>query len=100
MTPELLISEGRKLARPCVVLRPNGTGPVAAIWHEADAGEIEATGYHCWISVDARFVPGLRNDLAGYISIFTYERACEGGRVDIASAWPKRLGVELYAAQE
>jgi len=30
MTLEQLLAEGRKLERPCVFLRPTGTGPVAS----------------------------------------------------------------------
>jgi hypothetical protein len=60
MTPQQLISEGRKLERPCVLLRPMGTGAVAAVWHERDKGEIESTGHRCWLTVDIRNIPGLR----------------------------------------
>ena len=41
MTPEMLMSEGRRLARPTIFLRPGGKGPVAGIWHERDKDEIE-----------------------------------------------------------
>ncbi|HEV3303348.1 MAG TPA: hypothetical protein VG055_27090 [Planctomycetaceae bacterium] len=40
MTSEELIAEGRKLERPCLFLRPQGAGPVAAVWHERDRDEI------------------------------------------------------------
>lgn len=96
MTSEQLIEEGRQLQRPCVFLRPVGTGPVAAVWHERDNDEIESTGHHCWLTIDARHVPGLVS-VKGYISVFTNEENCEDGRVEIAPSWPKRGGTELYA---
>jgi hypothetical protein len=97
MTPEQLISEGRKLERPCVFLRPTGIGPVAAVWYERDRGEIESSGYRCWITVDARHIPGLPPSVVGYVSVFSDEVKCEGGRVDITSSWPRRAGTRLYA---
>jgi hypothetical protein len=97
MTPEQLIEEGRKLQRPCVFLRPQGSGPVAAIWHERDDDEIESTGHHCWLTVDARHVPGLQQSVTGYISVFTDEKKLRYGRVDVTPSWTKRTGTELYA---
>jgi hypothetical protein len=97
MTSEQLIEEGRKLQRPCVFLRPQGSGPVAAIWHERDDDEIESTGHHCWLTVDARHVPGLPPSVTGYISVFTDEEKCQGGRVEVTPSWPKRAGTDLYA---
>ncbi len=97
MTPEQLIKEGRKLQRPCVFLRPQGAGPVAAIWHERDDREIESTGHHCWLTVDARHIPGLPSSVSGYISVFTDEVKCQGGRVEVSRSWPKRGGTELFA---
>ncbi len=100
MTPDILISEGQRLSRRCIVLGPSGNGPVAAIWHEPDEDEIEATGYRCWITVDARFVPGLPKSVAGFLSVFTDERKCQGGRVEQHSILPKRPGIELHASEE
>ena len=100
MTPEILIAEGRRLARPCVFLRPRGDGPVAAIWHGRDAQKIEATGYRCWITVDARFVPGLPKAVCGYLSVLTDEQKTEGGRVEVQPVLPKRRGIELHASEE
>jgi hypothetical protein len=97
MTSEQLIQEGRKLQRTCVFLRPQAIGPVAAIWHERDDDEFESTGHHCWLTVDARHVPGLSQSVAGYISVFTNDEKCVGGRVEVAPSWPKRAGTELYA---
>src|SRR5271169_2738822 len=97
MTTEQLIEEGRKLQRPCAFLRSEGTGPVAAIWHEPDDDEIASTGHRCWLTVDARQIPGLPHSVTGYISMFTDEEQCEGGHVKLAPSWPKRAGTELYA---
>src|SRR5437899_7194243 len=97
MTSEQLIAEGRKLERPSIFLRTQGSGPVAAVWYERDDGEIESTEHHCWLTVDARLVPGLPPSVTGYISIFTDEESCDGGRVEISSSWPRRPGVQLYA---
>ena len=97
MTAEQLITEGRKLQRPCFFLRPEVSGEVAAIWHERDDDEIDETGHHCWLTIDARFVPGLPSSVTGFISVFTNEEDCQGGRVEIASSWPKRKGTKLYA---
>jgi len=97
MTPEQLIEEGRRLQRPCVFLRPEGSGPAAAFWYEYDADEVDSTGYHCWLTVDARHIPDLPSSVTGYISVFTDEG--EGGRdrVEIRSSWPERAGTPLYA---
>jgi hypothetical protein len=97
MTSEQLIEEGRKLQRPSVFLRPEGPGPVAAIWHERDDDELESTGHHCWLTVDARHVPGLPPSVTGYLSVFADEENCEGGRVEVTQSWPKRAGIKLYA---
>jgi hypothetical protein len=97
MTSEQLITEGRKIQRPCVFLRPEGTGPVAAVWHERDEDEIESTGHHCWLTVDSRQIPSLPESVTGYISILSNEEDCEGGRVEISPSWPKRAGTKLYA---
>jgi hypothetical protein len=97
MTFEQLIEEGRKLQRPCVFLRPKRNGPVAAIWYERDAKEIEATGHRLWLTVDARHVPGLSPSITGYISVFTDDKKCQGGRVDLTSTWPTQVGTKLYA---
>ena len=100
MTSEELIKEGRALERPCAFLRPHGTGPVAAIWHERDDEEIESTGFHCWLTVDARQIPGLPERIPGYVSVLTDEERCQGGRVEIVESWPGRPGTELFARSE
>lgn len=97
MTSEQLIEEGRKLQRPCVFLEPEGDGPVAAVWYEYDDDEVELTGHHCWITVDARWIPGLPPSITGYVSVFTDEVKCMAGRVEVTPSWPERPGTILYA---
>jgi hypothetical protein len=96
MTPQQLISEGRKLERPCLLLRPTGTGAVAAGWYERDEGEIESTGHRCWLTVDIRNIPGLRRPVRRYMKVLTDETS-DGGRVQFVSSWPRRAGTRLYA---
>ena len=95
MTAEQLIEEGRRLQRPCVLLRPEVNGEVAAVWYEYDDEEFLETGCQCWLTLDARFVPGLVPPLTGFISVFT--SGLEMGRVEISSSWPERKGTKLYA---
>jgi len=97
MTFEQLIEEGRKLQRPCVFLRPQGAGSVAAVWYERDEDEIRSTRHHCWLTVDARQIPGLPETVTGYISVLSNEEDCQSGRVEITPSWPKRAGTKLYA---
>jgi hypothetical protein len=73
---------------------------VAAIWHERDHDEICRTGYRCWITVDAQFVPGLTKSVAGFLSVFTDERNCQGGRIELHPVLPKRAGIQLRASEE
>ncbi len=100
MTPDMLISEGRRLARPCNFLCAKGNGPVAAIWHDRDDAEIEATGHRCWITLDARFVPGLPKEISGFLTVFSDEEKCQGGRIEVQPVRPQRIGIELYAAEK
>jgi hypothetical protein len=97
MTFEELIAEGRKLERPCLLLRPHGEGPVVAVWHERNRDEIASTGHRAWLTVDARHVPGLPVSVAGYLTIFIDQERCQGGRVEQSASWPKRAGTPLYA---
>ncbi len=89
MTVDQLLIEGRRLQRPCLFLRSQESGPVAAIWHEGDCNS-DATGYRCRLTVDGRLIPGL--EVEGYISVFTDDRRCQGGRVAINPSWPETTG--------
>jgi hypothetical protein len=85
----------RRLQRPCFLLRPEASGEVAAVWHERDDEEILEVGDQCWLTIDARCVPGLIPPLAGFISVFT--KNLDEGRVEISRSWPERRGTKLYA---
>ena len=100
MTPDILLAEGRRLARPCVFLRPSGSGPVAAIWHGRDSYEINETGSRCWIKVDASFVPGLPKQISGFLSVYVDEEKFEGGHVEVHTSRSVRPGINLYATEE
>src|SRR5262249_20732169 len=78
-------------------LRPQANGPVAAFWYERDDQEIRTEGHHCWLTVDARQVPGLPRSVGGYLSVFTDEKKLAGGRIEITEDWPQRSGTPLYA---
>lgn len=97
MTSEQLIAEGRKVQRPCTFLRPQGAGPIAAYWHERDKEKIKSSGWHCWITIDPKFVPGLPVEMGGYLRIMTDEKNGRDGRVEVVASWPGEAGTPLYA---
>ncbi len=97
MTPDQLIAEGRNLQRPCVFLRPRGTGPVAAVWHARDKKAIESTGFRRWITVDCRHVPAFSQPNARFLELSTDEETLQGGRILAVSSLPTHEGTPLYA---
>ena len=97
MTGEELIAEGRQLQRPSWFLRPEPLGEVAAIWHDCNEDEIESTGHHCWITIDARFVPGLPSSTIKFLRVLTNEDDCEGGKIEVSAENNRREGIKLYA---
>jgi hypothetical protein len=100
MTPEELIAEGRRLQRPCMFLRPTGSGEVAAVWYEPETRTGYRAGYRnrCWLTVDARFISGLSPSVTGFITVFTGENDHESGRIAFTPSWPKQSGTPLYAS--
>lgn len=100
MKPARLIAEGRRLARPCVFLRPGRRGRVAATWHEYDEDEVQHTGYRCWLTIDARFVPGISDKVSGFISVYTDAKRTKGGRIEVHAKAPTRPGITLRATEE
>ncbi|QIF03956.1 hypothetical protein [Roseimicrobium sp. ORNL1] len=99
MTVDQLIEEGRKLQRPCVFLTPDGSGPAAAEWYELDSERDaeDSAGFRRWLTIDAQHIPGAEAGITGYVSIFTDEEKCVGGRVEVTPSWPDRAGTLLYA---
>lgn len=100
MTPEMLIAEGQRLIRPCVFLRPDAPGPVAAVWHARNYDEVKTTGKHCWLTVDTSFVPGFPVGGSRYMSVLTDEAKCEGGFIEYSERKPVRDGIELRSFPE
>ncbi len=96
MTPEQLIAEGRALQRDCVFLEFDGSGPVAAVWHEHDRAEVSKTGFGCSITVDTQYIPALRGSVNGFLSVYTDEKGLVGGRVERSSSY-QRPGKLLHA---
>lgn len=97
MTTQQLIDEGRRLTRPAVFLRPQGTGQRAAVYYAYDEDEIESTGFRAWLSVDAAQIPGKPDSLSGYLTLYTNEDDSTQGKVEVISSWPDRTGTELFA---
>src|SRR5437879_3511170 len=97
MTAEELIEEGRRIQRRTILLTPDGSGDRAAIWYGYHHGDEPADGHHCWLSVNAKFIPS--SDLRGWLSIFTDDESCQGGRVKVSSAPFKKDGISLYAKE-
>jgi hypothetical protein len=95
MTADDLISEGRRLQRPTIVLTAEPTGECAAFWYGNGRRQRSADGHHCWLSVDARLIPS--HALTGWLSVFTDDRGCEGGRVEVTPSAPDRSGLPLFA---
>ena len=94
MTVEELIAEGRRLQRRTILLTPDGSGDPAARWYGHDYDEEPPDGHRCWISVNATMIPSF--DGRGWLSIFTDDESCQGGRVDASPAPYKPEGVRLY----
>jgi hypothetical protein len=110
MTIDELIQEGRRLARPCVLLKDDGAGPTAGAWYEQERDavreEVEATDELLWLVVDSRFVPSLTlsPEVGRYLCVYTNEQDCTSGRVTCADAIPltkdrRRRLIELRAFQ-
>ena len=72
MTPDQLIAEGQRLARPCVYLRTLG-GEFAGVWGgEGVVPPSEDGPYRHWLSIRMRFIPGYAGR-AGCLSVYTSE---------------------------
>jgi hypothetical protein len=94
MTVEELVAEGRRLARRTLLLLEIGSGTPAAVWYGPGKPDTD-DGHRCWLSVDAQQVPSF--DGKGWLSVFTNEKTCTGGRVETGDKPWKANGVKLYA---
>jgi hypothetical protein len=98
MTEDELIAEGRRLQRRTILLVPDPTGDsAAAVWYGHRNHEDPRDGYHCWLSVNAAFIPAF--DYHGWVSVFTNDKSFRGGRIDFAQMPYKDDGVFLYAKE-
>jgi hypothetical protein len=97
MTGDELIAEGRRLARPCVLLKTTGTRPAA--WWRGEGLRSAGPDERHLLTLDLRFVPGAP---AGCASVFTNEADCEGGAVHFetgASLPAVSAAMKLYAEE-
>jgi len=110
MTPDRLLAEGRRLARPCVHLTASGRGEPCAIWHPNNPADIRRSGLRAWLTFDAALLSGLQDEahtattaadpfepVAGFASVFSDEGRGEGGTIQFNPDWPDRPGIALYA---
>src|SRR3954470_20181139 len=95
MTADELIAEGRRLARPTVILRSQGEGEFAAVWHPWNRDE----EVRCWLTVDSYLIPTAPNLGGRYLSVFANTRS-EGGHIEANDEWPNRSGTKLFAQLE
>jgi hypothetical protein len=97
MTAQELIAEGRRLARRTKLLRSDGQGDVAAVYYGRNEDEIESSGYRAWLTIDSRHIPEFPPQAQRYLTIFTDEEECKGGRIEVSASWPQRTGTTLFA---
>jgi hypothetical protein len=100
MTGDAMIAEGRRLARPCVHLRPTGRAArAAAVWRGPGLVPPPGDGYEHWLSIDCRFLPAGAGPPSGCLSVYT-ENGDRYGAVThdpAAVLSPGRGGRLLYA---
>jgi hypothetical protein len=97
MTSEQLIAEGRRLQRPCLFLRPEAYGALAATWHDWNLQKKRMNPNRPLVTIDARRIPGNPLQDFGYLTVFIDEANCKAGKVEVASSWPTFPGTKLYA---
>jgi len=69
MTPDALLAEGRRLARPAVLLVARGS-EYAAVWKGAGVVPPPKGEWEHWVSLDARFLPDNPRKLRGILSVY------------------------------
>ena len=100
MNGDALIAESRRLARPCVHLRPDGEPhAAAAIWRGEGLVPPPGVGYEHWLTIDCRFLPAAAGPPSGCLSVYTEDRDRHGAVThDPAAALSlSRGGRLLYA---
>src|SRR5688572_14182823 len=95
MTLEKLIAEGRRIQRPCNLLKPMGTGKPVAMWFEPDADDESITDWRRWITVRADALPDFKSGNLFFFSVYT--KGSSSGLIDFVDRWPPRSGIPLYA---
>ena len=95
MTIEQVVSEGRRLQRPCNLLKPTGTGEPVAMWFEADSDDESITDWRRWMTIRSDAIPQEKPRGLFYFSLYT--SGCEKGLLDFVDGWPPRNGTPLYA---
>lgn len=80
MTGSELIAEAALLARPCVLLRSEGTmDRFAAVWGGLGLVPAPEGTFRHWLTVDCRFIPVSLGPSTGCLSVYTDEADCESG---------------------
>ena len=96
MNIEQLLNEAELLKRKTTLLRPDGSGTVAAHWYDVDDEELERTNHICWLTVDTTLIPNYSSSEKRFMTIFTNEEDCETGRVEFSDSWPDRQYTPLF----
>ena len=100
MTAEDLIAEGRRLSKPCAVLRALGDGPVVAYWYEKNRAKNNPSLESLRLTVETQYIPGFTSSPARFLTVFVDERELIGGRVVFSDSLLEQKGVPLYAFGE
>ncbi len=100
MTPEKLLEEGRRLAKPCVHLTRHGDD-YAGVWGGMGVVPLRDARFRHWISVASRIVPG-EHGLTGCFSVYANQEDRATGLVLVnrhATLPAIPDGIKLYAHQ-
>jgi hypothetical protein len=99
LTPEDLVAEGRKLARPAVALYDKGKN-YAAVWRGEGVADPGKGVWRHWISIDTSYLPDNPRKLKGVVSLYENDAHMFQLKVahDPAAALPRQTdGTKLYA---
>ena len=102
LTPDELIAEGRRLARPAVALHDSGK-KYAAVWRGTGVVSPGKGEWRHWISIDTSFLPDNPRKLKGVVSLYDWfaddDRWGELKVVhDAKASLPRKTdGTKLYA---